>query len=118
MTAFLPKPSDCWALFGDDLLQRPEACGPLMEGLLGRKRKPWDCVGTAEEVALLLHLCRRSYARHGLELPPSLRGAAAEADAERGAAAEARIMNGSGVHAVPAWAQAAVCADASLFQER
>eukprot|EP00897_Mesotaenium_endlicherianum_P010491 jgi/Mesen1/9470/ME000063S08920 len=79
--AFL-EPPQVWAIFGDDLLQKQEMAG-VLEELLGRggKSKPFECVGTPEEVAHALFLCKQKYKEFlggrrmprllaDLELPP------------------------------------------------
>ena len=111
-TAVCPSPCAAFAHFGDDILQSP-ANASVLDDLLGRDgaQKPMDCVGTADETAVCVHMARRSYMRAGLPLPRLLDGPLAELDAARGAEMEHKIRHGRGPHAVPTWAHALFMCD-------
>jgi hypothetical protein len=115
LAAFMAHPAAGWAAFGDDPLARHTAL-PILGALLGRvgTSKPYECVGTAAEARLCLHLARGAYASAGLPLPACLCGPCADADAASGAALEVELMSGCGRHAIPRWAQATCGAAAEM----
>ena len=91
-----------WAIFGDNLFERPlllgtfkELLGPHSEGHM----KPLECVGTPDEVLLCLHLAKTRYVKGDWTMPCALK----ELDCTSGAKFDRLLSDTNHDTLAPVW---------------
>jgi hypothetical protein len=71
-SAWLPRPDQSWAIFGENILD-DERNVVHIERLLDPSNKPIECVGTRAEVRAALRQTQRQYVRAGVDVPLCVR---------------------------------------------
>lgn len=101
LSPFLP-PERLAAIFGENLLANASLM-EIFEGLIGFSPvKPFECVGTQEELCFALALTAQQYRARGERLPALLAHYAAHADLEAIAADGSLLQAFNSAHTIPA----------------
>lgn len=101
LSPFLP-PEQLAAIFGENLLENA-SLAEIFDGLTGFSPvKPFECVGTQEELRFALALAARQYQARGERLPALLARYAAHANMEAIAANDSLLQAFNAEHEIPA----------------
>jgi hypothetical protein len=87
-------------MFGADLFESPDSI-PIIQALTGIDTKPFECVGTREEIVAALALAAEKLKRAGESLPAALHFATQNISGASDIGLASKILASYGPHRIP-----------------